>query len=108
MAKIQVNYGQLLALKTDIEHQQKVSAAFYFFNQSRIQKFYQLNQMALKVMQSRLDEFVTKYVMFDKDQQPVTEERDGQLVYKFYSEEYRQKYIDARNNFLSLKISIEL
>lgn len=108
MAKLQVTFGQLLALRDDILHQQRTSASFFYFNKTRVEKFFQLNTMALKVLQSRLDEFVQKYVMFDKDQQPITEEKEGRIVYKFYSDEYKEKYQQAVNNFLSGKISIEL
>lgn len=108
MAKEQVTFGQLLALRDDILHQQNTSPAFFYFNKARVKKFFSLNTMALKVLQSRLDEMVKKYVMFDKEMQPITEEKDGQHIYKFYSEEGRQQFIEARNNFLNGKISIEL
>lgn len=108
MPKTQVTYGQLLALRDDIIRQQKNSAAFYFFNKTKVDKFFAVNTMALKVMQSRLDEYVTKYVKFDRDGQPVKEERDGKEYYCFYSDDFKEKYQNAVNKFLSLKISIEL
>lgn len=64
--------------------------------------------MALKVLESRLDEFVRKYVKLNADLQPETETKNGKQVYCFYSEEYRQKYLDALNNFFKQKISIDL
>lgn len=108
MSKTQVTYGQLLALRDDINLQQSKSAAFYFFNKTRIEKFFALNTMALKVLQSRMDEYVQKYVKFDADGQPVKEMKDGKEYYCFYSEECRTKYIDAVNKFLALKISFEI
>lgn len=108
MSKTQVTYGQLLALRDDINRQQSQSAAFHFFNKTRIDKFFALNSMALKVLQSRMDELVQKYVKFDKDGQPEKEVKDGKEYYCFYSEDYRAKYIEAVNKFLSLRISIEI
>lgn len=108
MARIQMTYQNLLALKNDIQFQQKHSPAFYYFNKSRVEKLFSLNKMAFSVLQSRLDELVKKYVKFDKDMQPIAEEKDGQLVYCFYSDESRQQYMDKLNQFLSQSISIEL
>ena len=108
MPKTQVTYGQLLALRDDINRQQSNSAAFYFFNKTKIDLFFARNTMALKVLQSRMDEYVQKYVKFDADGQPVKEMRDGKEYYCFYSEEYRTKYLAAVNKFLDLKISIEI
>ena len=89
MSKTQVTYGQLLALRDDILSKQRTSAAFFFFNKTRVDKFFSINTMALKVLQSRLDEYVKKYVMFDKDGQPMKEERDGKEYYRFYSDDYK-------------------
>lgn len=108
MPRFELTYGQLLALRDDIIRQQQTSAAFFYFNKSRVEKFFNQNQMALKVLKSRMDEYVKKYVKFDADAQPITEEKDGTLVYTFYSEESKEQYKKALNNFMALKISIEL
>lgn len=108
MARHQINFRQLKALRDDILRLQQQSPAFYFFFLSRVEKFKSLNSIALNTLESRQDEFIKKYVKQDKDMQPITEERDGQQVYCFYSEEYRQKYLDAQKNFFSQKISIEI
>ena len=64
--------------------------------------------MPLKILQSRMDEFVKKHVKFDKDAQPITEEKDGKTFYTFYTEEAKQEYIKATNHFLSLPTTIEI
>lgn len=108
MAKIDMTYGQLKALRDDILFQQNKSAFFYYFNKAKTDRFDNVNQMKLTVLKTRLDEFVTRYVKMNKDGQPETETRDGQLVYCFYSDEYRDKYLKELNHFLSLTISVEL
>lgn len=108
MSRITVTYGQLMALRNDIRKQQNESPAFYYFNKSRTDKFFSLNNMALKVLESRMDEFVKKYVKLDADMQPMTEDVDGQIVYQFYSPDYKEKYLNAVNKFLAIKISIDL
>lgn len=108
MPRTQLTYAALLSLRDDIIKQQNESPAFYFFNEAKIDRFKSQNSMALKILETRLSEFVKKYVKFDKDMQPMTEMRDGINVYSFYNEEYRQDYLKARNNFLSQKISVDL
>lgn len=108
MPRTQLSFGQLKALRDDIFRLQNQSPAFYFFNLARVEKFNAQNSMALKVLESRLAEFVTKYVKLNADLQPETEMKDGVQLYCFYSEEYRQKYLGALNNFLSQKISIDI
>jgi hypothetical protein len=108
MPRTQVTFGQLKALRDDILFLQNQSPAFYFFNTARVERFNSQNSMALKLLESRLDEFVKKYVKMDADLQPVTEEKDGRKVYCFYSDEYRENYLKALNNFLSQKISLDL
>ena len=108
MAKHTITYSQLLSLRNDIINQQKTSAAFFFFNMAKVERFFSENKFPLTVMDSRMDEFVKRYVRLDKDGQPVTEERDGILHYSFYSKEYEDNYKKAIGNFLSLKITIQL
>lgn len=108
MPRTQLTYGQLQQLDDDITRLQNQSPAFYYFFQARVERFRNVNVMALKVLASRLDEFIKKYVKMDKDMQPVTEMKDGKLVYCFYSEEYREKYIKEINHFLSQKISVDI
>lgn len=108
MAKHQVTYGQLKALCEDIMRQQNTSPSFFFFQKNRTERFFAQNTMAIKVLESRMNEFLKKYVKHDENQQPLTEEKDGGRVYSFESDEIKQKYLDAVNNFLSLKISIGL
>lgn len=108
MARTQLTYGQLKALRDDIHRLNNQSPAFFYLFQEKVKRFNSQNSMALKVLESRMDEFIKKYVKIDKDLQPVTEMRDGQQVYCFYSEEYRESYLKAINNFLSQKISVDI
>lgn len=108
MPKHQLNYGQLKALRDDILRLQNQSPAFYFFFLPKVERFNAVNSMALKVLESRLDEFVKKYVKFNKDLQPITEIKDGKEVYCFYSDEYKEKYLNALDTFFKQKISVEI
>lgn len=108
MPRTQLTYGQLKALNDDISRLQNQSPAFFFFQGSMVEKFRNQNSMALKILESRTTEFINKYVMMDKDMQPMTEIKDGVKVYSFYSDEYRDNYLKALNNFLSQKISIDI
>lgn len=108
MPKQQMTYGQLLALRDDILRLQSQSAAFFYLFKARVDKLFALNTMAFKILESRMDEFVKKYVKHDENNQPCTEQTDRSLLYVFNSDEEKEKYTKALNNFLSLKISIEL
>lgn len=108
MSKIDATYNSLLSLRDDIDRLQNTSPAFYFFQRARCEKFAAQNSMHLKILKSRLDGYVTKYVQHDENQQPITEMRDGVKVYVFPSDAERKNYLDAVNAFLSLKISMEL
>ncbi len=108
MPRTQLTYNQLLALRDDILNQQRTSACFFYFNKPKVDRFFSQNHITLSVLKSRMDEFITKYVKFDKDKQPITEEKNGTLIYTFYSPEDEEAYKKALTHFLSLKISIDI
>jgi hypothetical protein len=108
MPRIEMTYAKLDALNQDIERLQNQSPAFYYFFLVRVERFRNVNKMALAVIESRTQEFIKKYVKFDKDGEPITEIKDKQEVYCFYSEEGRENYLKAIRNFMSLKISVDL
>jgi len=108
MPKTEMNYNQLLALRDDILHHQRTSASFYYFNRARVERFFSQNTFQLHLLKTRMEEFVSKYVKHDENGQPLTEEREGTLHYLFNTEEDKEKYSAAIQNFLNIKTNIEL
>lgn len=108
MPRTQITNGQLRALEQDIINQQRTSAAFFFFNRARVERFFSQNQFALKVMNTRLMDFVKQYVKHDENNQACTEEKDGELHFVFSTDENKEKYSAAVANFLKLKTTIEI
>lgn len=108
MPKIDATYGQLMLLRDDILRLQNESAAFFYFNKARNDRFFSQNHMHLSILNSRLSEFIKNHVQHDENQQPVTELKENVAHYVFPSPAEKEKYIAARNKFLSLKITMEL
>ena len=108
MARQQLTNKQLQLLRNDINSQTHRSPAFYFFNRPRIERFFHQNALALKVLQSREDELIRKYVQHDESGKPMTRQENGELVWVFATDELRQQYLEDQENILSKAVLIEV
>lgn len=104
----EITNNQLLALQRDIERCTNESAAFYFFNKEKIKRFYQQNTFLLNIINKNMDAAVKKYVVYGEDDKPKTEEKDGQTVYVFASEDDEKQYIETTQEFLSRTVKVQL
>lgn len=103
----QITNNQLLALEADIQHQMSTSPAFVFFNKEKVRRFYQQNNLNLKVINDKMNGFIKKYVQHEGDE-PKTEEKDGQKVYVFGCEDDEQAYRNETAEFLNRSIYVEV
>ena len=97
----------LFALEADIQNQMKNSPAFFFFNKEKVNRFYQQNNLNLKVINDRMAGFIKKYVQHENDE-PKTEEKDGQKVYVFATKEDEEAYLADTREFLNRSIYVEV
>lgn len=103
-----ITYGELSALEQDIRRQQQISPAFVIFNKEKIRRFYQQNNLRLKILQDTIKDLVSKHVLHDEKDKPVTQEVEGQLRYKFIDEGAQKEYEEKVTAFFALNIELHL
>lgn len=108
MPKTEVTYNQLLALRDDIIYQQRRSASFFYFNKARVERFFNVNAMPLRLLETRMSEFVKKYVKHDENDQPCMEEKEGKQYFVFADADMEEKYKAAVKSFLAFKTTIDI
>lgn len=103
----QITNNQLIALEADILNQMNNSPAFFFFNMEKCKRFYQQNNLSLKMITDRMNGIIKKYVVHENDQ-PKTEDKDGQKLYVFATTDDEKAYREETAEFLNRSIYVEL
>ncbi len=98
---------ELLILKNDIDKWAKESIAFRFFNQHKINEFFQRNKLLLDMITKKLQALEKTYVEFDENKKPVVTETIGLYTkYKFLNEQAEQDFVEQYAAFMSKDIII--
>ncbi len=106
--KTNITYAYLTALEQDILRQSQISPAFNLFHREKIKRFYQDNQLRLKIMNDTMQGLVKKYVLHDENDKPLTHDVDGQLQYKFIDEAAEKDYEVKAKMFMELTIDLHI
>lgn len=91
-----------------MQHQLNTSPAFAILNGQKVSRFHQQNSIRIQTLHKKTNEFVEKYVQKDEKGEPMTEDQEGTIVYKFETEEDKDDYLKELTDFMSISFKVNL
>lgn len=108
MSRTQTSNSELHAIRADIMYMQSASPSYKLFFKEKIHRFFNQNNMLLKIIDQRLAELIKKYALHDEAGNAITEKKDDGEHYTFADDERKEAYKAAVKEFMERTIIIEI
>ncbi len=107
--KITGTNNQLLQIRREIQEYSANSITYALFNQEKIKRFYQLNNIRLGLVDEKLNALVKKFVKHDDEQKPIKlKEAEGLAEWDYNNEDDRKAFFIEYADLMNKNLTIEL
>ena len=101
-------YNELAHFRNDIGAQSKAHPTFAAFHRNKIADFFKYNAMRLQLLDEKIDALFKQFIEHDGEGKRITyTDENGKELFKYYSEEAKNRFTEKYAQLMNTNITIE-